>query len=66
MYTRNVRVYLTFSLHWEKAMRGEEKKESGVIAFEFNTAGRLIDHALWLRCPGKSTLNRCDDEWKNT
>lgn len=66
VYTRNVRVYLTFSLHWEKAMRGEEKKESGVIPFEFNTAGRLIDHALWLRCPGKSTLNQSDDEWANT
>lgn len=47
---------------WEE----RRKKESEVIPFEFNTAGRLIDHALWLRCPGKSTLNQSVDEWANT
>lgn len=66
VYTRNIRVYLTFSLHWEKAMREERRKESRVIPFEFNTAGRLIDHVLWFRCSGKSTMNHCDDEWANT
>lgn len=66
-YTRNVLVYLTFSLHWEKAMgRRGEKKESGVILFKFNTAGSLIDHVLWFCCPGKSTLNQSNDEWVNT
>lgn len=57
---------LHFPSTGRKQWGGEEKKESGVIPFEFNTAGRLIDHVLWLRCPGKSTLNQSDDEWANT
>lgn len=65
-YTRNVRSILHFPSTGRKQWGGEEKKESGVIPFEFNTAGRLIDHVLWLRCPGKSTLNQSDDEWTNT
>lgn len=66
-YTRNVRVYLTFSLHWEKAMRrrGEKKKKAG--SFLLNPTQREISLIMWLwfGCPGKSTLNQGDDGWLN-
>lgn len=43
--------------------RRGEKRKPGSLLLKFNTAGRLIDHLLWLRCPGKSALNQSDDEW---
>lgn len=43
--------------------RRGEKRKPGSLLLKFNTAGRLIDHLLWLRCPGRSALNWSNDEW---
>lgn len=46
VYTRNVRVYLTFSLHWEKAMRrrGEKKKAGSFLLNSTQREDSLIMH----------------------